>query len=278
MDDKTECVYFIKKFFGYSLKEKNVEKYDRKFIEELGFKVRQSDVIYKIKNKETLILIEIQSTINYRMPERIIKYCVCIIKSRLKSKGKFRKTSTVFPVVLSVANKVWDASLTVVQEKDEYYGFPPLEYPKYNLVDVQRLTDEELLKDRMGLSLAMLIEKQKTDEDIMKIFDFTIRRGLNIYERKAMLLMAKHSKIVTELLGDKLKKYEELIIKKAGVKMSNFERIVSKILEDKKTEGVTQGIMQVAKEMIKNKMKDEDILKVTHITKKELDNLKLQTI
>lgn len=68
MDDKTECVYFIKKFFGYSLKEKNVEKYDRKFIEELGFKVRQSDVIYKIKNKERLILIEIQSTINYRMP------------------------------------------------------------------------------------------------------------------------------------------------------------------------------------------------------------------
>lgn len=172
----------------------------------------------------------------------------------------------MFPVVLSVANKVWDASLTVVQEKDEYYGFPPLEYPKYNLVDVQRLTDEELLKDRMGLSLAMLIEKQKTDEDIMKIFDFTIRRGLNIYERKAMLLMAKHSKIVRELLGDKLKKYEELIIKKAGVKMSSFERIVLKILEDKKTEGVTQGIMQVAKEMIKNKMKDEDILKVTHIT------------
>ena len=58
----------------------------------------------------------------------------------------------MFPVVLSVANKVWDASLTVVQEKDEYYGFPALEYPKYNLVDVQRLTDEELLKDRMGLS------------------------------------------------------------------------------------------------------------------------------
>ena len=34
--------------------------------------------------------------------------------------------------------------------------------------------------------------------------------------------------------------------------------------------------MQVAKEMIKNKMKDEDILKVTHISKKELEKLKLQ--
>ena len=60
--------------------------------------------------------------------------------------------------------------------------------------------------------------------------------------------------------------------------MSNFERVVSRILEDKEAEGVNkgknQGIMQVAKEMVKNKMKDEDILKVTHLSRKELEELK----
>ena len=202
------------------------------------------------------------------------EYCVCIINSRPNKQSKFRKAPIVFPVVLSVANKKWDASLTVAQEQDEYYGFPPLEYPKYNLVDVQKLTDEELLEHRMGLSLAMVIEKQKTDEDVIKIFDFTIKREPNIYERKAMLLMARHYKKVRILLGDKLKHYEELIMGKDGKGMSNFERVVSRILEDKEAEGV----MKVAKEMIKNKMKDEDILKVTHISKKELENLKLQTV
>lgn len=278
LDDKIELVHFMKNFFGYSIKEKDVEKYNRKFITELGFKVRKSDIIYKIKNKEIFILIEIQSTVNYKMPERMTEYCVCIINSRSNKQSKFRKAPIVFPVVLSVANKKWDASLTVAQEQDEYYGFPPLEYPKYNLIDIQKLTDEELLEHRMGLSLAMVIEKQKTDEDVIKIFDFTIKREPNIYERKAMLLMAKYYKKVRILLGDKLKHYEELIMGKDGKGMSNFERVVSRILEDKEAEGVTQGIMQVAKEMVKNKMKDEDILKVTHISKKELENLKLQTV
>ena len=270
LDDKTEFVNFMKNFFGYNIKEKDVEKYNRKFITELGFKVRESDIIYKVKNKETFILIEIQSTINYKMPERMTEYCICIINSRPNKQSKFRKAPIVFPVVLSVANKKWDASLTVAQEQDEYYGFPPLEYPKYNLIDIQKLTDEELLKDRMGISLALIIEKQSTDENIMKIFDFIIKRGPDMYERKAILLMTKHSKIVRELLGDKLKYYEELIIEKDGGKMSNFERVVSKVLEDKETEGV----MKVAKEMVKNNMKDEDILKVTHISQKELEELK----
>ena len=270
LDDKTEFVNFMKNFFGYNIKEKDVEKYNRKFITELGFKVRESDIIYKVKNKETFILIEIQSTINYKMPERMTEYCICIINSRPNKQSKFRKAPIVFPVVLSVANKKWDASLTVAQEQDEYYGFPPLEYPKYNLIDIQKLTDEELLKDRMGISLALIIEKQSTDENIMKIFDFIIKRGPDMYERKAILLMTKHSKIVRELLGDKLKYYEELIIEKDGGKMSNFERVVSKVLEDKETEGV----MKVAKEMVKNNMKDEHILKVTHISQKELEELK----
>ncbi len=270
LDDKTEFVNFMKNFFGYNIKEKDIEKYNRKFITELGFKVRESDIIYKVKNKETFILIEIQSTINYKMPERMTEYCICIINSRPNKQSKFRKAPIVFPVVLSVANKKWDASLTVAQEQDEYYGFPPLEYPKYNLIDIQKLTDEELLKDRMGISLALIIEKQSTDENIMKIFDFIIKRGPDMYERKAILLMTKHSKIVRELLGDKLKYYEELIIEKDGGKMSNFERVVSKVLEDKETEGV----MKVAKEMVKNNMKDEDILKVTHISQKELEELK----
>ena len=43
-------------------------------------------------------------------------------------------------------------------------------------------------------------------------------------------------------------------------------------------EGKRNGIIQVAKEMIKNKMKDSDILKVTHISKEKLEELKLQKV
>ena len=283
LDDKTELMHFMKNFFGYSIKEKDVEKYNRKFITELGFKVRESDIIYKIKNKEIFILIEIQSTVNYRMPERMTEYCVYIINSRPNKQSKFRKAPIVFPVVLSVANKKWDASLTVAQEQDEYYGFPPLEYPKYNLVDIQKLTDEELLNHRMGLSLAMVIRKKQTKEEIERVLDFVIERGTNEYEKRCLWLMYGYSNKMKKLFEKELKNYMEKRNKgKDGEKMPAFEEYIIDLVKTREEEGMsrgkTQGIMQVAKEMVKNKMKDEDILKVTHISKKELENLKLQTV
>ncbi len=58
--------------------------------------------------------------------------------------------------------------------------------------------------------------------------------------------------------------------------MSNFEKVVTKALkeaDEARGEGISigkgQGIIQVVKEMLKDKMSDEDIIKYTHISKKE---------
>ena len=65
--------------------------------------------------------------------------------------------------------------------------------------------------------------------------------------------------------------------------MSNFERAIAKIIKENnearaegRAEGRTEGILQVVREMLKNKMTDEDIIKCTHISEKELEELKLQ--
>ena len=69
--------------------------------------------------------------------------------------------------------------------------------------------------------------------------------------------------------------------------MSNFEKVVTKALKEAdeargegisigKEQGISIGIIQVVKEMLKNKMSDEDIIKYTHISKKELEDLKLE--
>ena len=64
--------------------------------------------------------------------------------------------------------------------------------------------------------------------------------------------------------------------------MTNFERLYIELLDDKYDKGrkigEANGIIQVAKEMVKNKMKDSDILKVTHISKEELEKLKIQKV
>ena len=84
--------------------------------------------------------------------------------------------------------------------------------------------------------------------------------------------------------------------------MTNFEKLYIELLDDKyekgmkagesqgrkigevegrkigEAEGKRNGIIQVAKEMVKNKMKDSDILKVTHISKQELEELKKKVV
>ena len=317
LDDKKEFISFIKKYVGeeIELKEEEIEKYNRKFIN-TNFKVRESDIIYKIKDKEIFIIVEQQSKIDYKMPERMTEYCLEIIRSR-EYKSKFIESPIICPIVLYTGRKKWDAARTIVQEKDEYYGFPPLEYPKYNLVDINDYTKEGLLEERTGISKAMLFEKLETKEEIEETLDKIIRRGTSIEERKYLSLILKYSNDIAKKLDkDTVRKYQEKI--EGGDSMTNFERLYIELLDDKyekgmkagesqgrkigevegrkigeaegrkigevegrkigEAEGKRNGIIQVAKEMIKNKMKDSDILKVTHISKEKLEELKLQKV
>ena len=76
--------------------------------------------------------------------------------------------------------------------------------------------------------------------------------------------------------------------------MTNFERFLRKVIrenaEKARAEGIEigrkqeieigkrQGILQVAKEMLKYKVPDEDIIKVTCLSKEELQDLKKQEL
>ena len=82
LDDKKEFINFIKTYVGDEIELKeDIEKYNRKFIN-TNFKVRESDIIYKIKDKEIFIIVEQQSRIDYKMPRRMTEYCVEVIRSR----------------------------------------------------------------------------------------------------------------------------------------------------------------------------------------------------
>ena len=70
--------------------------------------------------------------------------------------------------------------------------------------------------------------------------------------------------------------------------MSNFEKALAKIIKEDgrkernygmnigKKEGISIGKRETAIEMLKINMREEDIIKVTHISKEELNKLKLQ--
>ena len=102
LSDKKETVEFINSFLHLNLIEDDIEKYEKEF-RTSEFNNIEADIVYKIKNKNAFILIEHQSSVDIKMPYRILRYKCAIIESAIDKK-RFKeqgyKIPTVIPIVL----------------------------------------------------------------------------------------------------------------------------------------------------------------------------------
>ena len=67
-------------------------------------------------------------------------------------------------------------------------------------------------------------------------------------------------------------------LRKEGDYISNFEEAFKKIVDEEAEKRMKQGIIQVAKKMIKNNFTEEQIELTTNLSKKEIEKLKLQVV
>ena len=285
LDNKKEFINFMKQYIGFPeenvLTEENIEKYNRKFVTS-KFQTRESDIIYKIKNKNVFILIEHQSTIDYKMPERIVEYCLELIRS-VKTKSD-KNYPLICPIVLYTGNKKWDAPLTISENQESGYGFKKLNYPKYNLIDINNYTKQELLEQNSGISKIMLFEKLKTKKEIEEIIKELLKKKITEEERKAINQIFKYSNLIKKLLNqEELEKYKKILEGGEKETMENFEKFIVELLENKirevrrirkeREKGVKEGILITTKKMLEKNMKLEDIQEITGLSQKELENL-----
>lgn len=303
LDNKKELANFMKKYLKCEeIKEKNIEKYNRKFVTK-NFKSKESDIIYKIKDKNVFILIEHQRKIDYKMPKRITEYCIELIRNVIKSENKDTIYPLIYPIVLYTGNKKWNAPLTIGDNQEKYCGFSQLNYPKYNLVDVNNYTKEELIDEKSMIAKAMLFEKIESKEEFEKTMYLLMKKGLNKEEVKCIKMILNYSNVINEKYPDEAEKWREKIKKKEGVgSMTQFEKFFIQIFDDRYQEaeekgtkaglekgmkkGMKEGIqkgmqkgqkaekIEVVKRMLKMNMKDKEILHIARIEKNELQKLK----
>ena len=290
LDDKNEFTNFINNYLEFEesqekIKADEIEKYNRNFITE-GFKVKEADIIYKIKEREVFIIVEHQSTIDYKMAERMTKYCLEIIRSIHKEKSVKPIYPLICPIVLYTGDKKWNAPTTIGELQEEYYGFPPLEYPKYNLIDINEYSEQELLDERSAISKAMLFEKIRSKEEFKEKLELLLNKRLSQEEKKYILLMLKYSNQINKFLGKEKQKYIEKF-KGDGSIMTKFEKFFIEILEDEREEGKREAmneakntLKQIIGGMLKKNMTDETITEITQIDEEELQEIKkeLETV
>ena len=299
LEAKQELINLLKDFMGVKLERENIENFNIEYREKITFKTKLLDIVYKIKAEESFIVIEHQSTVDYKMGERMTENETALISSREEQmeNNKNRKAAVIYPIVLSTAKRKWDAPLTIEQDENNRYKLPVLTYPKYNVIDINKYSVDYLLEKRTGIAVEMAFEKIRNKEDLEYIIKkLKEHKKINYWEKRAMGYIVREIEGILPIIAEKLtrKELEVLkkemisILRKEGDYMSNFEEAFKKIVDEEAEkrmkkgiergvkQGVKQGIIQVAKQMIKNKISDEIIMESTNLSKKEIEELKLQ--
>ena len=292
LDNKNEASIFINSSLKSKIKPENLEKYNSSFISK-EFRNQESDIVYKLKNKQIFFLIEHQTKIDYKMPFRILEYSTEIIRSAIDYKkfgNKNYKLPVVMPIVLYTGNKKWDAEDYIKNAQIKIGKKNNYEYSQYRIIDVNEYTENELLESKSFLTKAMLLEKATNDE---KLIEYTEKIITIIYNDKKVyseVIIEKLISIIKLILNRKIgdKKSQELINKLEGgnekmmavLEMIDREntKIYNKgITEGKyrgKKEGKIEAIIEMAKKMINQKISLEKIMEITGLKKEEIEKLK----
>ena len=279
LSDKKSTVDFINSFLHLNLVEDDIEKYEKEF-RTSEFSNVEADVVYKIKNKNVFILIEHQSSVDYKMSYRIMRYKYAIIESAIdkkRLKEKSYRIPMVIPIVLYTGKRKWQKLLiNDIEEKVEGYAENWL---GYTLIDVNEFSKEELLADNLIITKAMLIEKSKNKEELYR----NIEEVINIQKEKKAFDNLQLEKLITYELSETEDKniMHEFIEKIRDIEgseeiMTNASRIINREIRKERKAGLEQGIQQgialVAKKL-KGKMEIKDISQITGLSETEIENL-----
>ncbi len=275
LSDKKSTVDFINSFLHLNLVEDDIEKYEKEF-RTSEFSNVEADVVYKIKNKNVFILIEHQSSVDYKMSYRIMRYKYAIIESAIdkkRLKEKSYRIPMVIPVVLYTGKRKWKKLLiNDIEEKVEGYAENWLEY---TLIDVNKFSKEQLLADNLIITKAMLIEKSKNKEELYKNIEDVINMQK---ERRAFNNLQLEKLIAYELSGTEDKNImHEFIEKIRDIEgseeiMTNASRIINREIRKQRKEGREEGIALIAKRL-KEEMNIKDISRITGLSETEIENL-----
>ena len=285
--NKKEVSIFLNKYLNLQgtkneIKQEELEKCSTEFLTS-DKKTLESDILYKVKGKERYILIEHQSTVDVLMAERILEYCVEIIRMAKKQKeiktNEDFKLPAICPIVLYTGKRKWTAKTTYMELQENWYEMPKRLECSYELIDVNQYSKEELIEERTSISKAMLMEKISSDKEFIEVLEQVVEQDLTKEEQEFLMdIIVNTAK--EKINKEKVKELKEKIIGKGGENMvienlsriwdMHYERGVNQGKKEGKKAGIKTERKKIIMQMIKNNIKDDIIKKVTNTREKEL--------
>ena len=279
LEKPREVEFVVRKALG--IKEKlEIEEVRNEFIT-IDYRGKQVDLLYKIKGKEVYLLIEHQSTQDVKMPYRILEYEVQIIdRSFRKNNYQTEKLAKVIAIVIYTGPGEWkmpqrleeiqisfNYSKKILEDYDLTIG--------YNLLDINKLSKEELLEGETLFGRMMLVERARREEELIEILE-EILPLTKENEREDVINILRY--ILVKDIGEErakeyIKKLEEGVIEMSGYVnylRQDREATMLKMRNEGKKEGKRAGENNIIKTLFKNKMPAKEIAEKTGIALTEI--------
>ena len=280
LSNKQEAAKFMNKVLKikYKIMAEKLELYNKEYIT-TKFEKMESDIVYKIAEKNTYMIIEHQSIVDRSMPYRIFQYTAELLREVIE-KDKVKNINYLQPriiaIVLYTGNRKWN-----IQNIDDLQA--PLEgykkiKPPYILVDINKFSKRELLEDDLMITKAMLIEKEKSVEGILNSLEQIRKKILaNPNKRQMQLFMTIVRYILLSIDDEETKTLLQAEIEEMkGVEedMLHATMVLNEAFEKREKKGRMAGIKEIAKKLLKQNMKIETISEITGLTIEEIEKLK----
>ena len=268
--------------------KEEIELYNSRFITN-KYKDRESDIIYKVKNKNVFFIIEHQSTIDYSIVYRMMEYSMEIMRLIIKgkeNKSKEYKYPLIIPIIIYTGDKKWDAKLSMKEliEEVEWYE----EKEEISLIDVNKYSNEELLQEDNILSKVMLLEKSKNKIEFIKNVEKILQNAndKNLEKLKDIIIYKAYDALEQEKIENilnKIKNKKEVDTMTLGERIRRNEReekmrIEKNARKQGREEGRIERNLETIKKMLLLKLDEKIIKEVTGAKDIELEDVKRQLL
>lgn len=282
----------------------HAETIDKTYVND-NYKEYEADIIYKLRFKDSevylYLLIEFQSTVDKFIAFRMLQYIVELYRELIYN-HKVKKLPVVFPIMIYNGDKVWKAPLTledlidvpvVLRECVPY--IPKFRY--YPIIENE--IDPEILEKMMNVIGTVFLLETGDDAIFYKTID-RIKDLIHIYTEKGQFLLIRTllywllHYLQSHGIVDSDEKIIESFVNTPQEASSMLAQTLKKIKGDLLKEGFDKGIQEgiqkgikqgrligkqeeriaIARNLLKSGMDDKTIIKITRLTKAQLEELK----
>lgn len=276
-----------------NIDESNMIKVNKSYVTP-DFNAKESDLVYRLKMKDKdvifYLLLELQSTVDFTMPFRLLSYMVGIWRDILKditteefSKKSFRLPA-IIPVVLYNGEQNWTACTSfkeILSGYEEFQGHI-LNFD-YFLIDVNRYKPDDLKALSNFISAIFLLDQKydimELDERLIAVAKVLQNLDSNQFQQFKSwftkiicndLTKENFDSVVNILENSSPEEVETLIT-------SNLAKTLRKAQEDAKLQGLAEGNKQkqieIAKRMLQRNLPLDAIADITELPLEEISKL-----